>query len=255
MGRAPVCYRLAWYPLCYAVPPLGSSQITCTLGTFPFVALTASEGVTKLYQTMFGDIQIEDLWLPFFCVSANLSLAEPVIHDRGSLWRAVRASSAIPGILAPILQQGHVLVDGGVMNNFPVDIMHDRVEGGILIGFNAYSRSASTSTYSFGGALSGWKMLWGRINPRARQVRAPSILSILTRATGLNSKYQMSAMDLLADLVIHHPVGAYRSLDFDLYEEIVKVGYETSKEAVQTWLQGPEEQSASVGAALQIKSV
>ena len=70
----------------------------------------------------FGDVAIEDLPLPFFCVSSNLTTGHSEVHRRGMLWRWLRASVAIPGVLPPVMNNGEVLVDGGTMNNLPVDV-------------------------------------------------------------------------------------------------------------------------------------
>ncbi len=55
---------------------------------------------------MFGQAQIEDLWIPCFCVSTNLTRGERMVHERGPLWRAVRASLAIPGEFTPVPYEG-----------------------------------------------------------------------------------------------------------------------------------------------------
>ena len=64
---------------------------------------------------MFGDKLIEDLWVPYFCVSTDISHAELRVHDHGVLWRYVRASMTLSGYLPPICDpvDGHLLVDGG----------------------------------------------------------------------------------------------------------------------------------------------
>ena len=104
--------------------------------TLPLTSLMASRKLTRVMMGTYGDVRIEDLWRPFFCVSSNLTRAEAIIHRSGPLWEAVRASIAIPGIFTPILRGGDVLVDGGVMNNFPVDVMVRLCEGGPVIGSN-----------------------------------------------------------------------------------------------------------------------
>jgi lysophospholipid hydrolase len=72
-----------------------------------------------------GPQEIEDLWLPFFCVSTNLSANDVEVHQVGSLWKYVRASMSIVGMLPPVINtNGDMLVDGGYLNNIPVDIMH-----------------------------------------------------------------------------------------------------------------------------------
>ena len=66
---------------------------------------------------------------PFFCVSSDLTTGRIHVHRDGTLWRALRASVALPGILPPVTHHGHLLVDGGVMNNLPVDVMREHAAG------------------------------------------------------------------------------------------------------------------------------
>ncbi len=60
----------------------------------------------------------------YFCVTTNLSKGEPAAHCRGKLWRLVRASMTIVGLVPPVFYQGDLLIDGGYLNNMPVDVMH-----------------------------------------------------------------------------------------------------------------------------------
>ena len=82
---------------------------------------------------------IEDLPLGFFCVSASLTRAEAVIHEHGPLWTAVRASLALPGIYPPVYSDGDLLIDGGAVDNLPVDVMRDRVGAGSIIAVDVTS--------------------------------------------------------------------------------------------------------------------
>src|SRR5690606_12446049 len=95
--------------------------------TLPFAAAATGGKVTRLLQRECGDARIEDLWRPYFCMATNLTRAESQVIDRGFAWEAVRASIAIPGLFPPFLRDGSdVLVDGGVMNGLPADVMRER---------------------------------------------------------------------------------------------------------------------------------
>jgi NTE family protein len=69
---------------------------------------------------------IEQLAIPFAAVATDLNWGERVVIDRGSVAKAVRASSAIPGIFEPVLHQGKLLVDGGVTDNIPIEVARER---------------------------------------------------------------------------------------------------------------------------------
>jgi predicted acylesterase/phospholipase RssA/CRP-like cAMP-binding protein len=209
--------------------------------TLPLVALTRSRKVTHLLQAMYGEhTRIEDLWIPFACVSASLTHSEPRVHEAGPLWRAVRASAAIPGVFTPVLSEtnGEVLVDGGVMNNFPVDVLREMLGPGTVIASNAYGGRENARAMSFEDDVSGWRMLAQKILPfgRRSKIRAPTILGTLMRATSLGSKYAMASMDQYADLVVRYPTGGTSSLQFDASGEMIDIGYEQGSAALDAWL-------------------
>jgi predicted acylesterase/phospholipase RssA/CRP-like cAMP-binding protein len=204
--------------------------------TLPVVSIARSRGVTRLLRDMFGEVRIEDLTTPYFCVSANLSRARPYLHERGELWRAIRASSAIPGVFTPILEGGDLLVDGGVMNNFPVDLARARFGDGPLIASNAYGRERERGEYAFDDEVSGWRVLAERLRPRSwRRIKAPSILTTLTQATSLNSHYLMESIGRGADLLVRYPTDGVRSLEFERVEELLQMGWTHGRAAVEGW--------------------
>ncbi len=193
--------------------------------TLPFTSLVSSFKVSRLLKEWFGEAQIEDLWRNYFCISTNLSRAEPVVHQEGTLWEAVRASISIPGIFVPVERDGEVLVDGGVMNNFPIDIMLTRSEGGFIIGVNASPKKEMAGSFRFGPAISGWDLLWSKINPLAPKIHAPSIIRSMIRTTEASSAYHNALHPSEPDLLIMPQVGAYDTLAFGEYQKIIDEGY------------------------------
>lgn len=99
----------------------------------PVVALSRGRRVETRLAENFADTLIEDLHVPFFCVSTNLVSAAPYVHRSGSLRHALRASISLPGILPPVVDGAEaLLVDGAVLKNFPVDIMKEMHRGPIV---------------------------------------------------------------------------------------------------------------------------
>lgn len=198
--------------------------------TLPFVSLMASKKVTRVMKEVFEELYIEDLWCPYFCVSANLTRAEPVVHRRGSLWKSVRASIALPGIFSPILHEGDILVDGGAMNNFPVDTMREICGEGLVIGVNVGMTHEPAPTDPFDASISGWQVLWSRINPLAKPMNVPNIGSTIIRSLEVSSVHRVKTEESLADLVIEPEVMHFGTLDFADYEEIIELGYQSARE-------------------------
>jgi predicted acylesterase/phospholipase RssA len=208
--------------------------------TLPITSLIATRKFTDLFRTMFGEVEIEDLWQRFFCISSNLTHAEPVIHTDGPLWAAVRASTAIPAVMAPLLDSnGDVLVDGGVMNNFPIDVMREVFAAGIVIGVDVAPPDDDVRRYSFGPSVSGWQLLWSKLVWRKAPLSAPSILEALFRTIEINGAYRLKspAFRSSADLLIHVPLKQYGMFDFDMYPELIERGYQTVKQQLGAWNQ------------------
>ncbi len=201
--------------------------------TFPYTAIMTSRKITDVMRDYFGDRQIEDLWQPFFCVSTNLSIAAPVVHERGPLWRAVRASTALPGVFSPILnEKNEMLVDGGVMNNFPVDVMAARYEVGQIIASNVSPHREKPYPHPFGESISGWQALWSRVNPFGRPMRVPTLGSVILRTVEVNSLYQRKAAEQLADVLIEPDVADFNLLDFAAIRALEQRGYEAARAAL-----------------------
>ena len=206
--------------------------------TLPIVALMEGRKVTSLYRHVFGEANIEDLWIPYFALSSGLTRAEVVLHTQGPLWRAARATTAVPAIFPPIIAEDHeVLVDGNVMNNMPLDVMRALCEGGTVIGVNPMPIDVKVRKYQCGPSVSGWEALRGRWKLFGTTTRAPGIFGAIMRATEINSANRMRqpAFRALADLLIEPPVGDYPIMEYANYAPIIEAGYRSACEALDGW--------------------
>lgn len=98
--------------------------------TLPAIALARGRRVERLIEGFFGSrTLIEHLPRDFFSVSTDIITGDQIIHRRGLLWIAVRASISIPGLLPPVPQGERLLVDGGLLNILPADLMCDDPDG------------------------------------------------------------------------------------------------------------------------------
>ncbi|MBK9941152.1 MAG: patatin-like phospholipase family protein [Kouleothrix sp.] len=210
--------------------------------TLPFTAFNATRKLTAVYRELFGELRIEDLWRRFFCISSNLTRAEPVVHEHGPLWAAVRASTAIPVIFAPLLHtNGDVLVDGGILNNFPIDVMRTHCEAGLVIGIDVAPPTDKVRDYQFGPSVSGWQQLWARLSPFGRKARAPLLFESLVRTIEINSAHRVRspAFRRFADLLIQMPDRQFGRLAFDIYPEMIEMGYRETVRQIAEWRRSP----------------
>lgn len=105
--------------------------------TWPRYSILDHTRFDRLLEECYGGVEIEDLWLPFFAISTNLSRHGLTCHRRGSLWEAVRASGSIPALLPPFYtREGEMLVDGALVDNVPVRSMREIKAGpNIVVAF------------------------------------------------------------------------------------------------------------------------
>lgn len=89
--------------------------------TVPVCSIYGGRRISSLIEDEFGNVDIEDMPVPFCAMSTNLTTAEVVEHHSGPLGTAIRASVSLPGVFPPVVSNGDLLVDGGVLQNLPVD--------------------------------------------------------------------------------------------------------------------------------------
>ncbi|MDQ4075398.1 MAG: patatin-like phospholipase family protein, partial [Chloroflexota bacterium] len=204
--------------------------------TLPLVSFLASRKMTQLLDSLFGEINIEDLPRSYFSVSCNLTRADLVIHRSGPVWYAVRASTAMPGVFAPVPNEdGDLLVDGGVLNNVPADIAGELCEGGPVAAVNVSPDVDMAGKYAYGPSLSGWRLLLNRFLPPSRRVQAPPLLEILRRTTDLVTIHHGKVSRERVDLYINPDVAHYETFDFEPYEELIEAGYRAAWEQIEAW--------------------
>jgi predicted acylesterase/phospholipase RssA len=200
------------------------------------VSLINGKRITRNITKMFPATDLRDTWLPFYCVSTNLTTAHVQVHDRGDAATALRASVAIPGILPPVPFQGDLLVDGGVLNNLPCDVMHAAGTIKRLIAVDLSPPVGPRARTDFGLSVSGWKALRGRIGPHRSPF--PGLIATLMRAmvTGsIRDRDQMLA-DGTVDCHLALDLRGVELLEFDRVAEIADRGYAAARTRIQSWL-------------------
>lgn len=203
--------------------------------TIPFAALTSSKNVSTVVEAVFGGYQIEDLWTPYFCVSANLSTAEPVIHQQGILWRALRASISIPGVFVPVIEDGNVLVDGGIIDNFPVELMAEFSESPHLIGVHINPYKERKRKYDYDMSISGWRILLNRLNPFSKRLKVPNTVVTLIQAMEINGIRLSREQEQMVDLLITPNVKKFKITDYEKWAELADAGYEVAYDQLKAW--------------------
>ncbi len=193
------------------------------LGDFrlPVVALVAGDRVESRLATHFGDARIEDLRTPFFAVSSNLTTGLIRVHRTGLVRDALRASSALPGILPPVVESGEVFVDGAVLDNFPVDIMSATQRGPVIGVDVARDGTLDPNDFADPPSFVSWVTKHGIHSP-------PPIASLLIRAATVNIKHGRDSVDLL----ILPEMNDVEVRNWRMFDEAIDAGYAAAKAAV-----------------------
>jgi predicted acylesterase/phospholipase RssA/CRP-like cAMP-binding protein len=201
--------------------------------TLPIFSVIGNRESERCGRMMYGETEIEDLWIPYFCVSSNLATAERVVHRRGSLLWAATASASIPGAAMPVINdQGELLVDGALLDNVPTDVMRDLGCGTV---FAAEVSVEEDSAFTVDRIPSPWEAIRGRLSRRIARVRFPSLLEVAMRASMLHSTFRQRAALQLADFAFRPPIDGFGLMDFRSLDALVETGYTDAREALIGW--------------------
>ncbi len=191
---------------------------------FPLIALSGGKRVRARLEEHFGDREISDFWLPFFCLSTNLTRGAPHVHRHGLVREALRASLALPGVLPPVVRDGNVFVDGAILNNFPADILR-KTQPGPIVGVDV-GRARSFDAGDLMDPASFWRWL-----SSGAWRRGPPIVSLLFRAATVTNGREVAAAREATDFLIQPEVDAIEIRDWKAYAPAVAAG-ETATLAV-----------------------
>jgi NTE family protein len=156
--------------------------------TWPRYSLLDHRHYDTQLSRYFGGTNIEDLWIPYFAVSTNLSSYELHRHQRGDLFEAIRASGSIPVLLPPVYtKDGEMLVDGCLLDNVPIRTMHEIKSGpNVVVSFHIPELQRFDVDYA--KLPSRAELIRMTLNPlaRARLPDAPGLTTVLMRSLMAN---------------------------------------------------------------------
>ena len=183
----------------------------------------------------YGNVRIEDLWKPYFAVSADLTEAQLEVHRSGPLWEAIRASAAIPGLLPPYCRgDGRMLVDGSVIANVPVEVMHALKTGpNVIVSFDTPGAASVAFDYD---ALPGRRELFLKwANPFAAKTlpNAPSAATVLVRSLMANRGHYERHIGSDDWLLVPPTPDDMGALDWRRHSELLDTAYRYTKAEIE----------------------
>jgi NTE family protein len=189
--------------------------------TFPYIAMTSGRKVDHRLEKHFGEVQIEDMPLPFFCLSSNLTTGAIKVHKTGLLRQALRASISLPGVMPPVIEDGQVLVDGAVMRSFPATMMRNTHLGTVIGVDVTRAKGVDPKTLQASQNLGRWLT-------RGDWRRGPPIVSILMRSATITTAADLATSRAATDLLIIPEPEGVEIRDWKAYDMAVENGYQTT---------------------------
>lgn len=208
--------------------------------TLPLISLFTGRRMAKVIREVADSVgvqEIDDMWLPFFCVSSNLSRAEMKVHTRGPVVKSILASARFPGLFPPITWENDLLVDGGLINNVPVDVMRQFMNGGFVIASDVAPNVDFQTNMDLGFHVSGWRLLWQRMKPTSRERSALGMRDVLMRTIDFAGVSHRKQTKDLADLYLNIPLAQFRAGDFIRGPAIIETGYQFARERLTAWVE------------------
>jgi|TARA_Y100000031_G_scaffold110647_1_gene121875 predicted acylesterase/phospholipase RssA/CRP-like cAMP-binding protein len=199
--------------------------------TLPLVSLVSGRRVSGLLKANLGDRDIEDSWITFFCQSCNLSRSSVHVFRRGTIWRAVRASIAIPGMLSPSIYDGEVHVDGGVIDSLPIETM---IKTGVktIIAVDTASENSLKIECPNTDSISPWMLLKHKFMKKNRGL--PNILNTLIHSGLMGSNVLLKQGQQQASHYVRIKVGRVGMLNWKALDSAVEAGYQQGKNFVSS---------------------
>jgi NTE family protein len=202
--------------------------------TLPIYSLLDPTVFDSELRTRYGTRDIADQPVNFFGVSTNLSTNGLHIHRRGPLWECVRASGSLPTILPPFIDsEGNILVDGGVLDNVPVKVMHAIKSGPNIVVSLGDPNEVWRTEVGYDDIRGRWTLLKDVLLRRKRKAEFPSIVEIMSRSMVVASRMASKEMLGERDILVNPPIiPNMQILDWHLGRELADMAAEYVSEQV-----------------------
>ena len=205
-----------------------TSKLTSNDFTIPMISILSGKKMSNYLKKLMGETYLEDFWIGSYCVSTNYSNATSRVHDRGLAWKQIEASIAIPGIYPPVVIDHQLHVDGGVVDNLPIETMYNYPVSHIIAISLTQLRSRPVD-FEETPAVS--TLLWNKITGKKKH-RLPGITSILVNSLTLNSRQKQEMAKSGVAIYLEMELKGIGMMDDTNWKEIIQKGQDQMKAAL-----------------------
>lgn len=192
----------------------GLKRKDITKNFIPFLKPAKTERLEELLNETFGDLTVfSEMKIPLSVVCTDLKTGKEVDFDYGNVAKVISGSCAVPGIFTPVVYENMHLVDGGLRNNVPADVV--RKMGANVVFAIDVNHLRGTGTHSL------------------------STVSVLSSTIGIMMQAKVDNVMSSADMIFEPALETFSPLKFDGIEQMIKIGYDTvmaNKDKIQKML-------------------
>lgn len=205
--------------------PLGDYSV------LPLISLAKGRRMERRLRLALGEATIEDAWIPFLCVSADISAHEQHVHRTGPLWRAVRTSASIPGVLPPMVEGNRLLIDGSSVNNLPVELIRE-LGAARIVAADLDLKIERELDYT--EVPSPWRVLAGRFLPGMKRIPVPGLMNVVMKSTMIAGMERAGRTRETVDLYLSPQVQRIGLLRWEAFDQLVEIGYRHAIDALSS---------------------
>lgn len=223
------------YERFYDVVVGSSHSVSFRSLTWPSISIFSAKYFTQALVDAFGTMQIEDLWLPYFCVSSNLATGSETVHTQGSLWEINRASSSLPGLIPPMLINGEMHLDGGLLNNLPVDIMRGYLGSKArIIAVELNSFAPDKHRYDFPPVMTFIDTLKNKLGLTPHKYKLPKFVDSFMRGLFVGSMLKSRQNSLAANIYVSLDLRKFSLLRSNPQQadKLIEIGYQEANKQI-----------------------
>ena len=193
----------------------GIKKRDITRGSIPFLKPAKSERLEELLNKIYGDVMVfSEMKVPLSVVCTDLKTGKEVDFDYGNVAKVVSGSCAVPGVFTPVVYEGMHLVDGGLRNNVPVDVVKNMGANVVFAIDVNHLRGTGTDSVS--------------------------TISVLSSTIGIMMQSKVDKTLEMADLIFEPSLETFSPLKLEGIDEMIQIGYDTvmaNKEKIKKMLE------------------
>jgi NTE family protein len=197
---------------------------------FPIISLLRSRRLRDGLHQTYGEMAIEDSWIPLRILATDLTESRRVVFRTGLVWERVFAASCPPGAMAPVKDGDHLLCDGGLVDNLPVSVL---LEEDCRVKFASYVGSAPVLPAPQRGFPTSWALLFDKILRRRRHQDVPTLITTLLQCVAVPAAAQLEDARMAANIFFHPDLSAYSITDFSAARAMFRAGQTHAREVLK----------------------